>query len=413
MSGRKVGRGRMEEGRQKDCRTKSGSRLSWKEFLMDVLLCALGAYGGPEAHYGVFTDQMVMKKQYLSEDEMMELIALTGLLPGPSSTQTLVAIGYKVGGPGLAWLTMLVWALPAVILMTLLVFLGDLVETLNLFGAMLRHIPPLAVGFITLAAWRLGRKVIRGPLSLLLFCLGGGISFFIHSPWIYPALLLGGGLVGLLGAREKKAWSYVSMTPPWRYLQLFLALAGLSLLGARLLEHRLIDLFEAFYRYGYLVIGGGQVVLPMMFTEMVETHYWLSSDAFLTGFGLVQGIPGPMFSFSAYVGGLAMAGEGPVFQILGALISATAIFMPGLLLIFFVLPVWERFRNMAGIKEALSGMIPVAAGLIGSAGLLMMNRVGWSLTTIGVALATFFLLLSRKVSPPLLVAGALLLGMLA
>ena len=92
-------------------------------FLKDVLICSLGAYGGPEAHYGVFTDQMVIKKKYLDEHEMIELIALTGILPGPSSTQTIISIGYKVGGPVLALLTMLVWSLPAIIIMTLLSFL--------------------------------------------------------------------------------------------------------------------------------------------------------------------------------------------------------------------------------------------------------------------------------------------------
>lgn len=95
-------------------------RVRWRTFLKDVFICSLGSYGGPEAHYGVFTDQMVIKKNYLAEEELVELIALTGILPGPSSTQTIVAIGYKMGGPLLALLTMLVWALPVLILMTLL-----------------------------------------------------------------------------------------------------------------------------------------------------------------------------------------------------------------------------------------------------------------------------------------------------
>lgn len=391
---------------------KAGESPSWKGFLKDVLTCSLGAYGGPEAHYGIFTEQMVMKRQYLSEEEMMELIALTGLLPGPSSTQTLVAIGYKVGGPKLAWLTMLVWAMPAVMMMTLLVFLGNLLATLNLSREVLAYIPPLAVGFIALAAWRLGRKVIQDSQSLFLFLFGGVTTYFIHRSWIFPVLLIGGGLVGLAGAKEKRVLPKEPLKPTWTYLLVFLALAGVGIVGARFLEQRLFLLFDAFYRYGYLVIGGGQVVLPMMFTELVEVRQWLSSEAFLTGFGLVQGIPGPMFSFSAYVGGQAMEGSGVIAQIRGAWMSAVALFLPGLLLIFFVYPIWEGLRDAPGIRAALSGMVPVAAGLIGSAGILMLNQIGWSLPTLGVVLGTFFLLARKKVPPPLLVAGALLLGLL-
>jgi chromate transporter len=95
------------------------SKIPTLQFLKDVLICSLGAFGGPEAHYGVFLDQMVQKKKYVTEEEMIELIALCGVLPGPSSTQTMVSIGYKVGGMKLAWLTLLVWALPAMAMMTL------------------------------------------------------------------------------------------------------------------------------------------------------------------------------------------------------------------------------------------------------------------------------------------------------
>ena len=107
---------------------KNKERVSWGTFLIDVLICSLGAYGGPDAHFGVFIDQLVVKKKYLTEEELVELIALTGILPGPSSTQSIVAIGYKVGGPKLAILTMLVWALPVLIIMTTLSFLSKFME---------------------------------------------------------------------------------------------------------------------------------------------------------------------------------------------------------------------------------------------------------------------------------------------
>lgn len=111
-------------------------------FLKDVFVCSLGAYGGPEAHYGVFTDQMVVKKKYLTEEELVELIALTGILPGPSRTQTIVAIGYKMGGPLLAFFTMLVWAVPVLTAMTILSFLSQFLGAMNISQEGLRYIGP-------------------------------------------------------------------------------------------------------------------------------------------------------------------------------------------------------------------------------------------------------------------------------
>src|SRR5690625_5136301 len=123
-------------------------KVSRSTFLKDVFICSLGAFGGPEAHYGVFTDQLVTKKKYLTEEEMVELIALCSLLPGPGSTQTIIAIGYKVGGPLLGLLTLLVWAVPAVIVMTLLSFVYQFLERMNLSQDVFRYIGPMAVGFI-------------------------------------------------------------------------------------------------------------------------------------------------------------------------------------------------------------------------------------------------------------------------
>ena len=134
------------------------NKAKWSEFLKDVFICSIGAYGGPEAHFGVITDQMVIKKKYLSEEELVELIALTGILPGPSSTQSIVAIGYKVGGPLLALYTMLVWALPVVLIMTLLSFTFQLFENMNISQDGLKYIGPMAVGFIFVAAFRLSKK---------------------------------------------------------------------------------------------------------------------------------------------------------------------------------------------------------------------------------------------------------------
>lgn len=384
--------------------------VKWKDFLFDVFICSIGAYGGPEAHFGVITDQMVIKKKYLSEEELIELIALTGILPGPSSTQSIVAIGYKVGGPLLALLTMLVWGLPVILIMTLLSFTYQIFESMNISQDGLRYVGPMAVGFILVAAYRLGKKVLVGKLSIFLWLMGIVVTYFIRTPWIYPLVLLGGGLITVLLSKEDDLWNKVKINPPWIYLGLFLFFAIGSIILNLYLNNRLVYLFEMFYRYGYLVIGGGQVVVPMMFNELVEINKFMTSQEFLTGFGLVQGMPGPMFSFSAYAGGMASRDLGPILQVLGALISGIGIFLPGILLIYFVYPVWEEIKKIKGIKIGIKGIGVVAAGVILTSGFVLMQKNGFSLDNLVILLITVVILLSKKIPAPLIVLLVLIIG---
>lgn len=390
--------------------TNENRQVRWRTFLKDVLICSLGAYGGPEAHYGVFTDQMVSKKKYLTEEELVELIALTGILPGPSSTQTIVAIGHKIGGPRLALLTMLVWALPVLVMMTLLSFLSQFMAGLNLSQEGLRFIGPMAVGFIVVAAFRIGRKVVTDPMTIALFLAGAVTTYFVRTPWVYPLVLVAGGIVSVLSTREQKLWNRVRIQPPWRYLAVFAVFAVGSLVLTLVWDNRIVHLFESFYRYGYLVIGGGQVVVPLMYSELVEVNQYMTSQEFLTGFGLVQGLPGPMFSFSAYAGGMAARGGSALLQVAGAAAGGIAIFLPGLLLIFFVYPLWENLKQIRGIKVSLKGITAVAGGLIAVAALILMQKSGFTLENILVTLATVLLLLTRKIPAPLIVAAAIAAG---
>ncbi|NCB42683.1 MAG: chromate efflux transporter [Clostridia bacterium] len=384
--------------------------VKWRTFLKDVFICSLGAYGGPEAHYGVFTDQMVIKKQYLTEEELVELIALTGILPGPSSTQTIVAIGHKMGGPFLALLTMLVWALPAITLMTLLSFLSQFFSVMNISQDALRYVGPMAVGFIVVAAYRIGRKVVKDKITLFLFTMGGMATYFIRAPWIFPLVLIIGGVVSVIASKEKNLWNHVKVNPPWKYLIAFGIFAIGSLLLSFVWDNRIIHLFESFYRYGYLVIGGGQVVVPLMYSELVEVNQYMSNQEFLTGFGMVQGLPGPMFSFSAYAGGMATRGGSALTQIVGAITGGIAIFLPGLLLIYFVYPIWESLKKIRGIKISLSGITAVAGGLIAVAAIILMQKSGFATDNIIVMLITVLLLLLKKVPAPFIVVGVLAAG---
>lgn len=382
----------------------------WRIFLKDVFICSLGAYGGPEAHYGVFTDQMVVKKKYLNEEELVELIALTGILPGPSSTQTIVAIGYKIGGPLLALLTMLVWALPVLILMTLLSFLSQFLGNMNLSQEGLRYIGPMAVGFIIIAAYRIGSKVITDKITLILLIMGGVTTYFIREPWIYPLVLILGGVVSVITSKEKNLWNRVKISPPWIYLILFGAFAIGSFILTLIWDNKIIHLFENFYRYGYLVIGGGQVVVPLMYSELVEVNQYMTNQEFLTGFGLVQGLPGPMFSFSSYAGGMAARGGSALIQVLGAIAGGIGIFLPGLLLIYFIYPIWESLKKIRGIKISLKGITAVAGGLITVSAIILMQKSGFRIDNIIVMLITIVLLFTKKIPAPLIVLATLAAG---
>lgn len=382
----------------------------WSFFLKDVLICSLGAYGGPEAHMGVFLDQLVAKKNYLTEEELVELMALCSILPGPTSTQTIVAVGYKTGGPALAFFTMVVWALPVLVLMTALSFLYEILAVKNISSQVLRYIGPMAVGFILVAAYRIGRKVVKDKQTALLMIFGAIVTYFVRAPSIFPVVLLFGGLVSIATTTEKPLWNKVTLRPPWQYLVAFAIVALGSIFLALTTDNRLLDLFESFYRYGYLVFGGGQVVVPVMYSDLVEIHGYMTNQEFLTGYGLVQGLPGPMFSFSAYAGGMAARGVSTGYQILGALAGGLGIFLPGLLLIYFVYPIWEQLKKIRGIKVSLRGINAVAGGLIAIAGVILLQKSGFQWDNLLITGATIFLLWTKKVPAPFIVLGALAVG---
>lgn len=381
-------------------------------FLKDVLICSLGAYGGPEAHYGVFMDQMVTKRGYITEEELVELMALTSFLPGPSSTQTLVSIGLKLGGRKLGALTMLVWGLPIVIFMILLSFMYQFLRTFELDDNFLRFIGPMAVGFIFLAGFKISKKVVKDPVNIMLLLLSLITTIFFRNIFIFPLLLIIGGVVKVLLSKENNLWKKKALNPPYKVFFVFLIIAIMSYLLSLFIDHPVLYLFQLFYRFGYLVIGGGQVVIPYMYENLVHVNQFLTSDQFLTGFGLVQGLPGPMFSFSAYVGGLAASSETAFTQVLAGFFSAIGIFLPGVLLIYFVYPIWENLKKIKGIRIAMTGVSAIAAGLILSAGITLFSDSGVTLINSFVIVLTILILLTKKIPAPLLVLLAIGFGVI-
>jgi chromate transporter len=304
----------------------------------------------------------------------------------------------------------MVWAAPVLVAMTVLSFLYAFLAARHISSGILRFIGPMAVGFIILAAFRIGRKVVTDKLTGLLMLSSGAVTYFIRAPWIFPVVLVFGGLISILTCGETGIWNRIRLKPPWRYLVIFIVLSVVSFVLAMTMNFRLVTLFESFYRYGYLVFGGGQVVVPLMYSELVDIRHYMTSAEFLTGYGLVQGLPGPMFSFAAYAGGMAARGGSALSQVLGALAGGVGIFLPGLLLIYFVYPVWESVKQIRAVKISLKGINAVAGGMIAIAALILMQASGFTWSNLLVAAVTVALLASRKVPAPLIVVVALLAG---
>jgi len=260
------------------------------------------------------------------------------------------------------------------------------------------------------AAINIGRKVLSDSMTWILFALAVVLAYFLKSPWVFPSLLILGGLISVLRSRETNLWNKVRLTPPWGYFVAFLGFAFGALLLRALSDNRIVQLFESFYRYGYLVIGGGQVVVPLMHTELVEINQYMTNQEFLTGYGLVQGLPGPMFSFSAYAGGMAARNGSMLFQLAGAIAGGIGIFLPGVLLIFFVYPVWENLKQMRGIKVSLKGVNAVAAGFIAAAAITLMQKSGFAWDNIFVTAISILILWTKKVPAPFLVLLTLVAG---
>ena len=190
---------------QKDDKENCLQKFSNTQYLKDVFLCSLVAFGGPEAHLGVFLDRLVQKKNYLTEKALLEWMALCSFLPGPTSTQVITAIGLERGGRSLAILTLLIWAMPALCLMTLIALIPALIDK-NSFASITSFLAPMAAGFVGWAAWVLGRKVVINPLSFGLWGFGLAIALVSTTPWAIPvAFCVGAGLSILLSSKTEQS----------------------------------------------------------------------------------------------------------------------------------------------------------------------------------------------------------------
>lgn len=399
----------------------SVKRFRYIVFLKDIALLSLTSFGGPHAHIAHFEKQLVAKRKYLSESELSELNALCQVLPGPTSTQTLSAIGYKLGGAQLAYLTLLVWALPSIVLMTAAGLLIGHYQSKELSLAFTRFIQPMAVGFVAYAAYTISIRTINSKSGVGLMILAAVSAFYFRTPFIFPIILLIAGVATSFKYKSQPKEEKEKFEIRWSN---FLLWAGVLILAAvlgGLTKSLPIRLFENFYRNGSLVFGGGQVLTPMLYTEFVEyakpmvgssAKPYVEPEAFLSGFGIAQSLPGPIFSFASYLGVLAMnsRGFGVAGEITGAFFSAAGIFLPGTFLIFFMIRIWDHLKRYRPIRASLEGITAANAGLVACAAVLLFLPLEFSVTNISFTIGTFCLLVFTRIPSWLLIPVGLLLG---
>jgi chromate transporter len=357
---------------------------------------------------------MVKQRAYISEEELWELNALCNMLPGPSSTQLISAIGYRVGGPNLAYLALVVWILPATLIMILAAILIIFLEE-NTPGALnfARFIQPMAIGFIIFAAQKTIGKMIQTTEAMVLVLISTFISFFYSSPYIFPLLLLGGGLsTSIKYKKQPKLEKDTPLKIQWANFYLWAGTLALAAILGALTKSQSIILFENFYRNGSLIFGGGQVLVPYLYTEFVDFKHFLSSEEFLTGYAISQGIPGPTFSISSFVGALSMREYGIVGFFMGGFIAAAGIFLPGIFLIFFVIRFWDQLKKYRPVRAALEGINAVSCGMLISAAYLLFEPLEANGINIFFILGTYMILQFTKISSPAIIAGGIILGII-
>lgn len=378
------------------------------------------AFGGAQAHLSLLLRYFVTNINFVTEEELLELNALAQVLPGPASTQTLVGIAYKVGGLKLAIITFLIWILPSAALMTLAAIWYSILDQKDRFVEALEYIHPIALGIVAYGAFKLGRKVLNTQVSIFLAVGALIATLVVREAYVFPlAILIGGMVSSAIGTpteeTELRVRLFANVNP--RKLGYFVGvLLFMAMLGAiinRTSPFSLpIRLFENFYRNGMFIFGGGQVLVPMMFTEFVQMKQYLNQTDFLSGFAFQQILPGPTFSFTSYIGALGMkyGGYGILGQATGGFLAVLGINLPGLILVLFIVPFWNDLKKISRIKYSLSGINAVSVGFIVAAFIMLVVPIGFNWLFLAIVLLTFLILNFTKISPALIIIAGVVLG---
>ena len=404
-------------------------------FIKAVLWHSLTAFGGPQGHFGMMLKTFVNQRRDITEEELLDYNAFCNLMPGASSTQMITLIGYNRGGVWLAVITLLIWILPACILMGGFSFLMDYVDQRTLKNDIFKFIQPMAVGFLVYAAIRGFKILVKNTITQIIMLVSIAISYLLFkAPWIFPLLMLLGGFVTNLSNKRipqieaeprKIKWGNI-----WLFAIIFI-IAGLFSEMARKHDwpnRRPLNLFENTYRFGSLVFGGGQVLIPLMYEQFVvrpeserivlknPNVVKINRNDFYTGAGIVRAIPGPVFSIASFMGGMAMKDWGPYMQLIGCVIGSLAIFLPSALLVLFFFPIWHNIKKYATVYRALEGINAVVVGIMFAATFYMMRDISIvevkanSILNIIIIAGTWAFISFTKFPSPVIVFICLFLG---
>lgn len=388
-------------------------RSPWAVFLIFLRL-GLTSFGGPIAHLGYFREEFVTKRQWLTERSYADLIALCQFLPGPASSQVGIALGLSRSGYAGALAAWVGFTLPSAIALILFALgissYGDAIAPGALHG-----LKVVAVSVVAQAVWGMARNLCTDALRATIMTIAACVALIIPTAWGQVGVIIVAAMAGRLFVKPVKGFAHdpLPITVGNRAGVVWLSLFFALLLGLPLLTHLVPDpalaMADAFYRAGSLVFGGGHVVLPLLQAEVVPSG-WVSNDAFLAGYGAAQAVPGPLFTFAAFLGASMST---PPTGWLGSIICLLAIFAPSFLLVVGALPFWEQLRRNEHTQAALAGVNAAVVGLLLSA---LYNPVWTSAIhqpqDFGLALVAFAALMFWKIPSWLVVAGSGLIGWL-
>ncbi len=402
-------------------------------FLKAVFLHSITAFGGPQGHFGMMMKTFVHRRRDVTEEELMDYNAFCQMLPGASSTQTLTLIGYKRGGVILASLTIIIWILPACFLMGLFSFLIRYTPSEALKTDVFKYIQPMTVGFLAYAAFKAFRVSINNTITRVVMIIAAIATYSLFkTPWIFPILLVLGGFVTTLSSKripkKHEPPQKIKWTNIWLFAAIFL-IAGAGSEWARknnLPNRKPINLFENSYRFGSLVFGGSQVLMPMMYEQFVvrpespgrrnQTNVIrIDKGDFYTGWGVVRAIPGPVFSISSFMGGIALKDKGTTMQLIGCIIASVGVFLPSALLVLFFFPIWHNLKKYVVVYRALEGINAVVVGIIIAATFYMMKDMSMAdtrtiIVSFVVILGVWALLAFSRLPSPVIVMFCMVLG---
>jgi len=378
------------------------------EVLLTFLKLGLTSFGGPIAHIGYFREDIVVRRRWVSDATYTDLVALCQFLPGPASSQVGFSLGLIRAG---YWGALAAWTgftLPSAVLLTAFAYgAGALGGPIGL--GVLHGLKLVAVAIVAQAVWGMARTLCPDRQRASIACVAALVILANTSSLAQIGAILLGSIAGLWLCRTSVPTSAGSLGVPVSRQVGLVALTSFAVLLVALpalggLAHR-VELFGAFYRSGALVFGGGHVVLPLLSKAFV-TPGWVSQDSFLAGYGAAQAVPGPLFTFAAYLG--AMVSPSP-HGIAGAVLGLVGIFLPGILVLLGTLPFWDVFRQRVGAQAAMRGINAAVVGLLGAA---LYNPL-WTSSVhsagdFAVALIGFVLLTSWRTPPVVVVLlGAL------